>query len=517
MFQLTPWSLLPLVSAALAVRTYALIRMRPRVPGTQALQALTVLVIFWSGCVLVEISVTDLRARTTAVQLGYLAELLMPVTWFALAFCYIQRQMRLSLLTLNALCCVPLVSIGLAITNPWHALVWRELLPPAESAAGALLPSFGAWFMVQLVISGVMVVVATTILAYALAQASRQARPVAAVVLAPLLVATAGAVSVSAYNPLPGVDSTPIGFAAALLLLHQDVLRRGVLETIPLLRDRVLEKLIEGVVVVNQDGRIIEINSAAVALLQVGRNVLSSARIDSYLDGFSLDGLMRSGSESMEVVLGTRTYDVTGSLLDGANPASDVVLVFRDVTTRRETERALRTAQYQLEHLAHTDPLTGLFNRRYFMMRLKEETQRSARHQTMLSVLLMDLDHFKHINDTHGHDAGDRVLQAVARAAAEITRTSDVMARIGGEEFALLLPETDREGAMHLADRMREAVQATTIRTAEGRTVSVTASIGVATLTAYGGEPREALTLADSALYEAKRAGRNAIRLARSA
>jgi len=270
-------------------------------------------------------------------------------------------------------------------------------------------------------------------------------------------------------------------------------------------------------VVVNQDGRIIEINSAAVALLQVGRNVLSSARIDSYLDGFSLDGLMRSGSESMEVVLGTRTYDVTGSLLDGANPASDVVLVFRDVTTRRETERALRTAQYQLEHLAHTDPLTGLFNRRYFMMRLKEETQRSARHQTMLSVLLMDLDHFKHINDTHGHDAGDRVLQAVARAAAEITRTSDVMARIGGEEFALLLPETDREGAMHLADRMREAVQATTIRTAEGRTVSVTASIGVATLTAYGGEPREALTLADSALYEAKRAGRNAIRLARSA
>ena len=125
MFQLTLWSLLPLVCAALAVRTHLLIRARPRVPGTQALQALTVLVIFWCGCLLVETSVTDLRQRTAAVQLGYLSELLMPVTWFALAFCYVQRQMHLTLLTLNALCLVPVISTGLAMTNGWHGLEWR--------------------------------------------------------------------------------------------------------------------------------------------------------------------------------------------------------------------------------------------------------------------------------------------------------------------------------------------------------------------------------------------------------
>jgi len=514
MSQLTLWSLLPALSAAVAMSSYLHLRERTRLPGVQALQALAVLVVFWSGCLLAESAFQDISHRVLAMKLGYTALLLMPVTWIAFAICYTQRQMHLSRLSLNALCFVPVISVSLAVTNQWHHLIWRDSAPLHSIGFATLAKSFGPWYMVQFVVSAVMVTVATTILAYALAQTTQRAKPVLTVVLAPVLVSGASLFSMSPYNPQPGVDFTSLGFAAAALLVDRGLLRYGALETIPLLRDRVLEKLIEGVVVVNQAGQIIDINSAALTLLGAGRSQLSNARLEAFLDGFALDELMRPGRESLEVTLSGRTYDVTGSVLDISDPESHIVLVFRDVTTRRETERALRNAQHQLERLAHTDPLTGLHNRRYFMLRLREEIERSSRHDKCLSVLLFDLDHFKQVNDRYGHEAGDQVLQAVAIAAAKITRVSDVVARIGGEEFALLLPETHREGAMNLAGRLRGAVAAAKIRTAEGRSVSVTASVGVATVHRVPKEPREVLKLADDALYQAKRAGRNAVRCA---
>ena len=159
-----------------------------------------------------------------------------------------------------------------------------------------------------------------------------------------------------------------------------------------------------------------------------------------------------------------------------------MVLVFRDVTTRRQTEQALRNAQLELERLAHTDSLTGLYNRRLFMQRLREEAERVNRHNGCLSILLFDLDHFKQVNDRFGHETGDRVLQSVARAANDVKRVSDITARIGGEEFALLLPETDREGAMRLAHRLRAAIESARTPDPAGDPVSVTASIGVATV-----------------------------------
>ncbi len=111
-----------------------------------------------------------------------------------------------------------------------------------------------------------------------------------------------------------------------------------------------------------------------------------------------------------------------------------------------------------MERLAHTDFLTRLANRRYFMQRLTEETERVKRGNQPMSVLLLDMDSFKSVNDTHGHDIGDRVLQVIASVTQEVKRVSDVAARIGGEEFAMLLPDTDREGAIKLAQRLRRTI-----------------------------------------------------------
>jgi diguanylate cyclase (GGDEF)-like protein len=187
------------------------------------------------------------------------------------------------------------------------------------------------------------------------------------------------------------------------------------------------------------------------------------------------------------------------------------VLVFRDVTIRREDERRLRKMQKELERLAHTDALTGLYNRRIFMQRLEEEVERVRRHGKALSVLIFDLDFFKSINDTYGHDTGDIVLVAISRVTTEVKRMSDVAARLGGEEFALLLPETDQQGAVQLAQRLRTSIEKHIYLSTSGSPVKVTASIGVATATKAEQEVDKLLSLADKQLYRAKHNGRNRV------
>jgi diguanylate cyclase (GGDEF)-like protein len=211
------------------------------------------------------------------------------------------------------------------------------------------------------------------------------------------------------------------------------------------------------------------------------------------------------------VTIRNRAYDVSPSPLDLTDSNSDVVLVFRDITVRRETERSLSAVKEEMVRLAHTDSLTGLHNRRFFMQRLDEEIERVRRHGGSLSVLIFDLDHFKKVNDTHGHDMGDHVLKSVADASMDIKRITDVAARVGGEEFALLLPETNQDGAMKLAHRLRAAIEAVSTPRTDRSSVEITASVGVATVSQSSKDVENVLRHADEALYKAKHLGRNTV------
>lgn len=156
--------------------------------------------------------------------------------------------------------------------------------------------------------------------------------------------------------------------------------------------------------------------------------------------------------------------------------------------------------QQELLTEARTDPLTGLLNRRALDERLEAELARQDRSGGPLSLLLVDIDHFKRVNDEHGHAHGDVVLQGVADAMRRIARTADVLGRIGGDEFALLLGDTDEDGAWTAANRLLEGI----------REIRVTASIGAATAEASGHwDVPSLLRAADEALYEAKHAGRD--------
>ncbi len=168
----------------------------------------------------------------------------------------------------------------------------------------------------------------------------------------------------------------------------------------------------------------------------------------------------------------------------------------------------------QLHEAAIKDGLTGLYVSRHFRQRLKDELRTAARYQRKLAVVMVDIDHFKNVNDTYGHQAGDEVLRGVALCLLDAVRDGvDIAARYGGEEFALILPETDREGAWSLAERVRQLVAAQQIVYGDA-VLRVTASLGVATFPEQGERPQALVEAADQALYRAKRNGRNRVEVA---
>ncbi len=167
-----------------------------------------------------------------------------------------------------------------------------------------------------------------------------------------------------------------------------------------------------------------------------------------------------------------------------------------------------------LRHQSLRDPLTGLFNRRYVEAALEQEVQRAARESQPFSVLMMDVDHFKRFNDTHGHEAGDEVLRAIARLLGQQIRGSDVASRIGGEELLVLLPGAGADGARKRADELRAAIALLEVAHLGADVGPVTISIGVATFPEHGERADALLRAADDALYRAKRAGRNRVVLA---
>lgn len=172
---------------------------------------------------------------------------------------------------------------------------------------------------------------------------------------------------------------------------------------------------------------------------------------------------------------------------------------------------AQKAVELELVHQAHTDHLTGFNNRGHFMQQAELELRRVVRYGGTLSIFMMDVDHFKKINDTHGHKVGDLVLQKLAEICRDTLRMVDIIGRVGGEEFAILLPETTEQEAIRVAERLRQAIANAKIPLGHGLPLSITVSIGITSLMSKDDNIDVLLSFADKALYEAKNAGRNRI------
>ena len=208
----------------------------------------------------------------------------------------------------------------------------------------------------------------------------------------------------------------------------------------------------------------------------------------------------KDGSELWLDINFVPIFDETGALAYYA-------AIERDLTEHKKL-------QFALEDLARTDSLTGLANRQALMERAKGEFSRARRYSRALSVIMIDIDHFKSINDKYGHAGGDEVLRQLGQQCQSRLRDSDFLGRIGGEEFALLLPDTPQDKATHVAERMREELSETSIMLNDDIKLNITASFGVAAMNKDDPDFNTVLQRADAALYEAKHGGRNQVKSA---
>jgi diguanylate cyclase (GGDEF)-like protein len=185
-----------------------------------------------------------------------------------------------------------------------------------------------------------------------------------------------------------------------------------------------------------------------------------------------------------------------------------MLLTVIDITVLKTNERTLRQARDAALLSAETDVLTGLYNRRYVMAKLAESIEHSCLSCNPMSLALIDLDHFKSINDNYGHDIGDQVLQHFAETGKRSIRRGDLLARVGGEEFLLVMPIAQIRDAVNVLERLRDRIARS--RPIEGRPLHYTMSTGIVELN-HGDSPEQLFQRADRALYRAKQAGRNRV------
>lgn len=272
----------------------------------------------------------------------------------------------------------------------------------------------------------------------------------------------------------------------------------------------------DGIYIIDDSGLLVDANDAFLSMHQYDRSMIGKLHVKDW-DTQLEDEILHSYAQRMLNNSPKMTFETVHRCKDGKNinvevsanalARNDQQMIYcavRDISDRKQLETQLLTQ-------AHIDYLTGLNNRRYFVELSENELLRAKRYKKNLSLLMIDIDDFKHINDSYGHKAGDIVLTQTALICSNILREIDIIGRLGGEEFAVVLPETELEHAMEVAERLREAVAQASIPINANTNLQLTVSIGVAQLTDLHNNVDALLLSADKALYQAKAAGKNQV------
>ena len=330
----------------------------------------------------------------------------------------------------------------------------------------------------------------------------------------------------------------PFAFLGFYLLMKKTLRHLDPSAVVPERVKVALDSLVEGVVLMDHQERIVLANKAFEKTVGDFKGSLTgqkasdlnwtAARSREHVKDFPWQQAMRQGTSQMAVPLtlqngesNARTFMVNGApIFDGAGKMRGALATFDDVTLieKKNTELQdmlnaleksrdeIRRQNQELQVLATQDPLTRCLNRRAFFERFEAEFGRSQRYGHSLSCLMVDIDHFKSINDKHGHPVGDKVLQQVSSILLDCVRNSDIVCRYGGEEFCIVLPETDGQGGLHTAERIRRTIASKSISG-----IGVTVSLGVSSSDSEPANPSELLNRADKALYAAKKSGRDRV------
>ncbi len=456
-------------------------------------------VLFFSG---------DLELKLYLTRIQYFGIVAVPPLLFFYMLDYIGalRTWRRSIAA--ALAVVPVVTLILVWTNPAHHLMWSDTELIGVGDVNALRYDHGPFFWAYTLYNYVLLLSGAFLVFRAFLQTRSIFRRQFGIILGALVIPLIGNVlylfDVISQKPF---DFTAIAFAGTTIVLAAGFFYFKLQDVMPIAKDLIFANIPDGVMVLDQHHRIIYVNRGLSLPLDRPGEYFGKPVTSLYSIFPRLDRVLQTGTADTAVTVGDasgeREFDVRVSALhDHQGEVIGKLLVFRDITERMRLEGELR-------RIATTDELTGLLNRREFLERAEREFSRSLRYGSEMSVLLIDIDRFKNINDEYGHAAGDEALRKLARAGDSCVRATDIFGRLGGDEFAVLLLETAAPDAVELAERVRTAMSSIELETERGM-VSFTVSIGVAT---RGEETSldELISHADRSLYRAKRGGRDRV------
>ncbi|MCL5735909.1 MAG: diguanylate cyclase [Actinobacteria bacterium] len=496
-----------------------------RDPAARWFAATLVSLLVWAVGYCLEILAVSLQDKVFFANVQFFGVATVSVCWWEMVRRYLDLR-RIPRLGTAILWLMAAATITLAFVNPGQIFRGTPFIVSNAAPFPVLHPSYGPWYTWVLLPEIALINAAVlTLLGRAAFKAKRFYRRQFVLLMVALALPLAGA-TIYVFNLSIWAD---YNFAVALsglsgFLMGMGLFRWRLFSIIPLAHDRVIENLADGVIVVDRDDRIIDINHSAERITGLSRDAVFGQAAASVLSAYPLlvdvigapeqDYLATSLRRDMVTERDgiPRYFALSSSKVTGRRREPlGLIVMMHDITER------VRLFE-QARELANKDDLTGLPNRRHFFELTAKEFERARRYREPVSLLLLDIDHFKQINDEFGHRAGDRLLHDLAQAWRRELRSSDVIGRVGGEEFAVLLPETDLEVAVEAANRLRRATELMKLelgQTTKVGPMAVTISAGAAQLQVSRAGELEALDSVyervDRALYEAKRMGRNAV------
>jgi len=425
----------------------------------------------------------------------------------------------------------PVTFLLLVWTNEYHHLVFLSVKTVQESDFIRLELIRGPLHITNLIYSYALIGIAIFLLSRAALRSSplylRQYR---LIFISSLLPWGASIYTQYKFSQLASLDIAPLTFGISGMIFAFAILHTRFMNLIPIARSYLIENMTDGILVLDEKNRFLDINPAMGNFLEnkpsfyIGKNAT-----EVFVEWMEqIDSLWEEIETQTELKVPTdpsRYLDLRVTpLYDRNHSLSGRLMVFRDITERKQVEKRLRYVndrqqsqlieigllQSKLREQAIRDPLTNLFNRRYLEETLDRELARAARESYPICIIMMDLDHFKKINDTYGHEAGDQVLRAIADTLTEETRRGDFACRYGGEEFVIVMPNIDCNVAYERAEKLRETLNSLYVPYGI-YCLTTTVSMGIACYPINGLTRKAILRAADKAMYAAKDAGRDHI------
>ena len=422
----------------------------------------------------------------------------------------------------------PLLNIILVATNGWHHWIWVDITPGAPPNYVAIYEHGVGyfWILACLYLYGLRSI---QLLAQSTFRGSPLRRRQSLFLLLGALFPYLGSALYSLNLAPAGLNLAPMSFMGTGIFSFWALFRMGAFDAIPVAREMLIEHLQDGVMVVDLQHHIVDINPQGRSLTGLKSSCMGRSLHSALAD---LPDLLRNYDRGIEIPFGLwlgtkKSYYVTvqiSPLQDGQGKNHGRLLVFHDITQRYQAEVELRQAnnrlqsqlqeieflQTKLETQARQDQLTGLFNRHYLNEILPQALQQAGIEHYPIAFVMLDIDHFKRVNETFGHRAGDLVIHTFSQILFKQIGTGDVPCRLGGEEFLGILPGMTLDAGFQWAEIIRQSFEAAAVfwRNSE---VKTTVSGGVAIFPDHGTQDDDLLHAVDLALYDAKKAGRNQV------